>query len=80
MQSVDFPLLDTGPSDAMSSLNTAVIKIDKTFIGESSLNKSTGAIRDFHLDFVLQLILFLTQQYYSKYSLATPHLLKVICF
>jgi hypothetical protein len=36
MQSVDLPLLDTGPSDAMSSLDTAVIKIDKRLIRKAS--------------------------------------------
>jgi hypothetical protein len=53
MQSVDLPLLDTGPSDAMSSLNTAAIKSDKTFIDTSSLAKRARNIKIFHLDFTL---------------------------
>jgi hypothetical protein len=36
MQSVDLPLLDSGPSDAMSSLVTAVIKIDRLIRKASS--------------------------------------------
>jgi len=51
MQSVDLPLLDTGPSDAMSSLVTAVIEIDTTYQkSQYILNGKNDKI--FPLDFV----------------------------
>ena len=45
MQSVDLPLLDTGASDAMSSLKTAVIKIDRRLIRKCGTSKTAMIMR-----------------------------------
>ena len=54
MQSVDLPLLGTGPSDAISSLDTAVIKIDRRLIRKAGTSWTARMMRLFLLILFVQ--------------------------
>jgi hypothetical protein len=72
MQSVDLPLLDIGPSDAMSSLDTAVKNRYETY-QKSQYIQHCKDDEIFPIGFVCSGVSHLPQKYYSIFKAVLPN-------